>query len=230
MAQPYLKATTINLDSTTSPTYFNATPTIMPGVAGSYNFAAFWRPKDTGLSIGGTQYYYTGLRGAGTMNTSATQAYIPLTPQLVFAPSDGNVSGAGSLLAAPTGFINMWSWNNSVYMWQPVAPAGYIALGFVFTSSSTVPTAGPTGTFPKFMCVRQDLCSSVLINPDYLIWSNNFALTPNMWISMWSLPNASNCTMISSFNTYNSPPGYNYSNTTYVPPHALVWDLKQPAF
>lgn len=230
MTQPYLKATTINIDNITgSPTYFSSSPTLIPTVAGAYNYAAFWQPLDSGLSINGTQYYYTGTKGVGTLmtNMSLKQSYMPLTPQLVLAPSDGNVSGPGSLLKAPTGYINVWNWNSSAYAWQPVAPAGYIALGVVFTSTSTAPT------LTKFMCVRQDLCFSSLVSPDHIVWSNNFTLGPtNMWISMWNLPNATSCAMVSSGYVINNPVGYNQQSgaNTYVPTNAVLWDLKQPVF
>ncbi|KAK3260914.1 hypothetical protein CYMTET_30153, partial [Cymbomonas tetramitiformis] len=80
--------------------------------------------------------------------------YVPPTSLLVCRERGGT-----ALLAAPTGFTQVWADNGrngrSFSLWRPVAPPGYVALGCLASQGHERPL------FSAVRCVRRDLARSL---------------------------------------------------------------------
>lgn len=205
MAQPYLIGKTSN--------DYNTANSMSLSASGA-NPIIVWTPNTVPLG-----YYYTGVGGV-TMPDISFGGAIPTMPLVLLAPSDGDTTSSASLLKSPSSFKYLWNYN-SFYVYKPVAPVGYIALGVIVTNSGTAPTS-----IPNLMCVRQDLCERVVLSGSNLLW-NNVVYSASAFLSLWCLPNASTLFPVLIGGTTNFPP--NISNTR-CPNEAMVWDLKQPVF
>lgn len=140
-------------------------------------------------------YYYLG----SYLSTSACMVINygsnAMQPGSVFVVTPVNDDKNNPCLQPPAGFSLTASYANGssgFYVYTPVAPNGYIAVGSLIVNaglSQNVPP--PVDAFPGLMCVRQDLVTPVtLSSPNYLgtINSNNMPV-PTYNTNFFVLPN-----------------------------------------
>lgn len=144
---------------------------------------SFWQPdyNDPG-------YYYFGCYAINNYNTSISG------PQFVFMAV--NDDAQHPCMKAPLGFQQQWTCigndqPSNLGIYTLLAPPGYIALGSIAVADFNNP---PTlADYPNLMCVRQDFCQKVtLTSPPDLVWTDQGSGAP-LDVSVWMLPNSSNC-------------------------------------
>lgn len=124
--------------------------------SGAYTDIAFWQVQPN------NGFYYLGLYAVNNYNNP------PQGFQMTYQAN--NLDNKGACLVAPTGFSTVWvcggnGGNCWLGIYAPIAPPGYIALGCV--ASSNFYTSPPQlSDFPGLMCVRQDLCTQVVLTVD----------------------------------------------------------------
>jgi hypothetical protein len=132
------------------------------------------------------------------------------TPTTSIIVVKGLVDGA---VAYPTGYRLVWKDTGSGgdqdgAFWEPVAPAGYVAMGTVVTASYTQPP------LTAVLCIHEDLM--VKANIGDLIW-NDKASGADKDVSLWSIETSSNLYLSSgSFLGYGSHEKPASSNVAYA--------------
>jgi len=132
--------------------------------------------------------------GSKFLGMSATPNYnvppVPLEPYYLFS-ADPSAPGAPPF-AAPVSFRELWTCSgdgqpSDLGIYLPVAPAGYVGIGFVAVMDFNHP---PVVTdFPDLVCVRQDLAVQVSLGANSLVWNDKGSGAP-VDVSVWRLPNS----------------------------------------
>ncbi len=114
-----------------------------------------WNTQGSGLSQHGEFMHPIAPEGYYPLGSVGYPEFIsPANLGLQFAAIVVKQVGDSGALAAPTDYIQIWSyaWNNPGCFWLPVAPEGYVALGVVVT-----PNVDTKPGLNEIRCVRSDL-------------------------------------------------------------------------
>ncbi|MBR8656125.1 Vps62-related protein [Achromobacter sp. Marseille-Q0513] len=167
--------------------------------SGATSGISFWQPV-----LPGGEWCYLGFFGAPNYN-------VPSGPQVIVKPTKTPLGNPNPPLKPPQGFVQAWtcidhdqSSNLGIYNIQ--APPGYIGLGCIAVPDFNTP---PVVTdYLGLMCVRHDLCKSITVDGDNLVWTDNGSKAPTD-VSIWLLPNAKTCFATVSETSYPpSAPAY----------------------
>lgn len=169
MALPY---------TSTNWTTFNTSTIVNDRGSRADSDASFWIPS--AYSAG---WKFLGMSATPNYNVPPS----PLEPYYLFQAAPG-----GSPLAAPVSFRELWTCSgdgqpSNLGIYLPVAPAGYVGIGFVAVMDFNHP---PVVTdYPDLVCVRQDLAVQVSLGANSLIWNDKGSGAP-LDVSVWRLPNS----------------------------------------
>lgn len=171
----------------------------------SWQNATFWRPKQ--YTYKGTVFYPVGdvvmgpvgsygdryqiRRHVGVINYHLPLAG-PLRETIIVS---GDVKG-------PINYELLWSntiSGNKFWVWRPIAPANYIALGDVITTTSTPPG---TNENAPIRCVPFDIVEKIPTNGQWF-WSSNGTRESTHFFMLGLQPNTNNYVTAEAGNAYN---------------------------
>ncbi|PSL29005.1 Vps62-related protein [Chitinophaga ginsengisoli] len=161
------------------------------GTGSAYSFSQIWNDlgsdAEYDVSIYRLQSVPDGYFMIGDYaqnNYSAVTGYSPIVSPVNDDPND-------PILAAPTGYVFMWSTDGSDTdttgsIWMPQAPVGYVAMGWVAQLGDS-PITPPN--ISEYRCVRADFVELVQSAPT-LIWDDHHSDAYKS-IALYTPPNGS---------------------------------------
>jgi len=116
----------------------------------------------------------------------------------------------------PVNYILIWTnkgeRGNNFWIWRPIAPAGYIALGHIFTSSELMPL---TGENAPIRCVPKEITEK-LPSPQTILWSSQGIRMASQITLLGYQRNNGYAVNANDSNAYNMFRAIEGLNTTYI--------------
>jgi hypothetical protein len=170
----------------------------------AYNDVSFWRAKQ--FTNKGTVFYPVGDIAMGPSrngeNTQSRKHVGQITyPYTSRGPSRETIIISGDV-KGPINYELLWSnqqEGNPFWIWRPIAPANYIALGDVITTSANPPL---TGDNAPIRCVPYDMIIKLPANGNVLWSSNGSSESANINL-LGFVPNYGGYSSSSGGNAYN---------------------------
>lgn len=116
----------------------------------------------------------------------------------------------------PVNYILIWTnkgeRGNNFWIWRPIAPAGYIALGHIFTNSELMPL---TGEKAPIRCVPKEITEK-LPSPQTILWSSQGIRMASQITLLGYQRNNGYAVNANDSNAYNMFRAIEGLNTTYI--------------
>lgn len=142
-------------------------------------FGGYWQSnyldpgtfESVGWNAGGSKAYdHFTAKVLGYRSNESWQYGPPMAAAELASPADlDGTAPSRSLLALPTGFSLVGQVNKTMiplYIWRPLAPEGYVALGDLVSNSSTAPSGAES---PSVHVVRADCATPC--GPAFALWA-----------------------------------------------------------
>lgn len=170
----------------------------------AFNNISVWRAKQ--FTYQGSVFYPVGdiLMGPsrnGENNNSKKHIGAITYPHPINGPSRETIIVSGDI-KGPINYELLWSNQtngNQFWVWRPIAPAGYMALGDIITTSADPPL---TGNQAPIRCIPASLAIQIPANGNVL-WSSLGSQEPINFNMLGFLPNTGAYTSAEDGNAYN---------------------------
>lgn len=185
----------------------------------SYQQLSFWRAKE--FTYKTNVFYPVGdiVIGPNRKNDSIKKVRkigeFTIQNNQIVGPDRQTIIVSGDV-KPPVNYILIWTnkgeRGNNFWIWRPIAPAGYIALGHIFTSSELMPL---TGENAPIRCVPKEITEK-LPSPKTILWSSQgIRMASQITLLGYQRNNgyAVNATDSNAYNVFRAIEGI---NSTYI--------------
>ena len=185
----------------------------------SYQQLSFWRAKE--FTYKTNVFYPVGdiVIGPNRKNDSIKKVRkigeFTIQNNQIVGPDRQTIIVSGDV-KPPVNYILIWTnkgeRGNNFWIWRPIAPAGYIALGHIFTSSELMPL---TGENAPIRCVPKEITEK-LPSPQTILWSSQGIRMASQITLLGYQRNNGYAVNANDSNAYNVFRAIEGINTTYI--------------